>query len=153
MAAHGIPLGEFNLPDWEETPAGFNTLLTSLFKTTPPTALIIDEATLFVAVQQFLLRHRIQVPGEVSLVTSDNDPSFALCDPAIAHIRWNSKSLVGRIVRWANTVSQGGTDLKQTRLPAQFIPGGTIAPASKGVAPRPPARTQAKPHQGSTAIH
>lgn len=44
LQARGVPVGAFNLPDWEATRAGFHELLRSLFQVTPPTALIIDEA-------------------------------------------------------------------------------------------------------------
>ena len=44
-----IRTNEYNLPDWEETNAGFHDCLEKLFKVTPPTALIIDETPFFVA--------------------------------------------------------------------------------------------------------
>ena len=62
LAAHGIQTGDFNLPEWEETPAGFNALLTELFRHTPPTALIIEETSRFVAASQFLAGRGIMVP-------------------------------------------------------------------------------------------
>lgn len=131
--AKSLPAGkDFLFDNWEETPKGFQALLTALFQTSPPTALIIDEVTLFVAAQQFLAQHRIQAPAQVSLVATDSDPSFALCQPSISHIRWNPKPLVGRIVRWANNVSQGRSDLKQTLFPAEFVRSGSIGPVREG---------------------
>ncbi len=49
LTAHGVLTGDYHLPDWEETPAGFSRLLENLFKSTPPTALIIDETPLIAA--------------------------------------------------------------------------------------------------------
>ncbi len=132
LAAHGIPTSNYNLPDWEETPEGFQKLLTSLFKVTPPTALIIAEAPLFVAAQQFLARRGLCSPEHVSLICSDSDPAFAWCQPPIACIRWDAGPLIRRIVRWAADVSRGRTDIRQTSTPAKFIPGGTIGPAPTG---------------------
>ena len=132
LKAHGVPVGAFNLPDWEETREGFHGLLRSLFQTTPPTALIIDEAPLFVAVQQFLAEGGIRVPEQVSLVCTDADPVFAWCLPTVAHIRWAPAPVVRRIVRWAVAVSRGLKDVKQTLTPAEFVAGGTIGPAPVG---------------------
>jgi DNA-binding LacI/PurR family transcriptional regulator len=128
LAAHGIPTGDYNLPDWEETREGFRALLSSLFRVTPPTALIIGIGEWFVATQQFLAKGGIRVPEQVSLVCLDTDPSFDWCTPSVAHIRWKIAPVVRRLVRWARSVSQGRNYVKQTLTPAEFIPGGTIGP-------------------------
>ena len=99
-----------------------------MFRVTPPTALIIDEAPFLVAAQQFLARQRMLVPEHVSLVCSDDDPAFAWCRPSVAHMRWDSSQVVRRILRWATNVSHGKQDLRQTLTKAEFVPGGTIGP-------------------------
>jgi DNA-binding LacI/PurR family transcriptional regulator len=132
LAARGLPVSDYNLPHWEETVEGFHSCLDALFRLTPPTALIIDEVPLFAAAQQFLGRRRLRVPEDVSLVSTDYDPTFDWCDPSIAHIRWDSRPVVRRIVRWAANVSRGKADLRQTSTPAEFVPGGTIGPAAAG---------------------
>ncbi len=128
MAAHGIETGLYNLPDWEETIEGFHRCLKELFRVTPPTALIVDEAPLLVATQQFLGERGLRVPGDVSLVCDDADPAFAWCQPTIAHIRWDSRPVVRRVVRWAANVSHGKPDRRQTLTKAEFVAGGTIGP-------------------------
>jgi DNA-binding LacI/PurR family transcriptional regulator len=133
MAAHGIGTSEFNLPDWEETTEGFHACLRELFRVTPPTALIIDEAPFLVAALQFLGRRGLRVPEDVSLVCTDADSAFAWCEPMIAHIRWDGRPVVQRVVRWAANVSRGRDDRRQTLTPAQFVAGGTIGPAKLGV--------------------
>jgi DNA-binding LacI/PurR family transcriptional regulator len=132
LAAHGVPTGSYNLPDWEETPEGFHQLLTSLFRHTPPTALIIDENPRFVAALAYLARHRIHVPEQVSLVSTDCDASLDWCHPGIAHLRWDSAPVVRRVVRWANAVRKGKPDLRVINIPVEFIPGGSIGPACIG---------------------
>jgi len=132
LAAHGLRTGDFNLPAWDETIAGFHDLLTKLFLSTPPTALIVDEAPQFIAALQFLGRRRLKVPEQVSLVCTDPDPAFAWCQPEVAHICWDARPLVRRIVRWAARVSRGQRDVRQTFAPAEFVPGGTIGPAPRG---------------------
>jgi DNA-binding LacI/PurR family transcriptional regulator len=125
----GIACGPYHMPDWVETSDGFQACLESLFRLTPPTALIIDEAPFFFAVQQFCGRHGLRVPEDVSLVCTDASPGFAWCRPTIAHIRWDSRPVVRRIVRWAANVSHGRQDRRQSFTPAEFVPGGTIGPA------------------------
>ena len=132
LARHGLPVSSYNLPDWEETPAGLHARLESLFKVTPPTAMIIDELPPLIGVQQFLALRRLRVPEQVSLITTDYDTSFSLCQPVVAHINWHSAPIIRRVVQWAENISTGRTDLKQTKFPAEFVAGGTIAPVWKG---------------------
>jgi DNA-binding LacI/PurR family transcriptional regulator/biotin operon repressor len=131
LESSGIATGDFNLPNWEETPEGLQKILTSLFRVTPPTAMIIDEVPLFSATQQFLAGRGIRVPQQVSLICTDPDPSFAWCIPTIAHIRWDAAPVVRRILRWAANVSHGKRDVRQTLVPAEFVPGGTVGQAPK----------------------
>jgi DNA-binding LacI/PurR family transcriptional regulator len=132
LAAHGIQTSSFNLPDWEVSAAGYHAMLSSLFRVTPPTALIIDEVPLFAAAQQFLAGCNLRVPEHVSLVATDNDASFLWCHPPVTHIHWSYTPVIRRVVEWANNVSRGRTDRQQTLFPAAFVPGGTIGPAWKG---------------------
>lgn len=131
LAAQGIPTGTFNLPDWEESKNGFTALLDSLFAATPPTALILDEPFLFNAAFHYLAKRNLRVPRDVSLVCTDNDPAFAWCEPTIAHIRWDHRPVVRRVVTWANNVSHGRDDRRQTLTKAEFVEGGTIGPARR----------------------
>ncbi len=129
IRAHGIGTGPYNLPDWEETPEGFNALLENLFRTTPPTALIIDETQKLIAAMQFLARRHIDVPGQVSLVSPDFDKELSWCHPTIAHMEWNTGQIIRRIVRWVAAVRNGNPDRETINFPATFVPGGSIGPA------------------------
>lgn len=129
LAAHGITPSSFHLPDWDEDTDGFHGMLDSLFKLTPPTALIIDEVPLFIGVQQFLASRKILVPDQVSLVCNDASQDFQWCRPSVAHIHWDSHPVVRRAVKWAANVALGRNDVTQTLTPAKFVTGGTIAPA------------------------
>ena len=131
MAAHGLPLGAYNLPDWEDTPEGFQKVLVELFRITPPTALIIDEPFLFHAAKEHLAQRGILAPSRVSLICSDPDRTFAWCRPTVAHIRWDHRPVVRRVVRWAANVARGKDDRRQDFNTAEFIDGGTV-----GVVPR-----------------
>ena len=127
LRSGGCKVGEYNLPDWEETNAGFQQCLRSLFRATPPTALIVDEASYFVATMQFLLTRGLRVPADVSLICTDDDLAFSHCHPPIACMTWDLQPVVRRIINWAANVSRGKIDLRQTLTPAKFVPGGTIA--------------------------
>ncbi len=129
LAAHGLEPGHYNLPDWEENIDSFHHCLDSLFRHTPPTALIVDEAGFFFATMQFLLNRRLRVPEDVSLVCTDGDRHFTWCRPSIAHIAWDTRPVVRRALRWANNLAHGKRDVSQTLTKAEFIEGGTVGPA------------------------
>lgn len=125
----GIKSGPYNLPDWHEDAAGFHRCLDSLFKHTPPTALLIDEVPLFFAAQHHLAQRGIVVPRHVSMVCLDSDPGFVWFQPSISHIHWSPQPMVRRVVDWTNNVARGRVDLNKSQFKAEFIPGGTIGPA------------------------
>lgn len=129
LVAHGIATSAYNLPDWKETPEGLNTLLESLFRVTPPTALIVDETSRLIAVMQFLSLHGIKVPAQVSLVSTDDASSLDWCFHSIAHIHWNHSLIIRRIVSWVATARSERADRKIIYCPTEFIPGGSVGPA------------------------
>lgn len=132
LEAHGIATSSYNLPDWEETPEGFCDMLGSLFGHTPPTALIADGAHFFYAAHHFLSQHKIRVPQDVSLVSTNGQRDFWWLRPTVAHFDWDEKKVVRRMVKWVNNVARGREDLRQSLTKAKFIDGGTIGPAKKG---------------------
>jgi len=131
LEAQGIPTGGYNLPDWDETPGGFHQLLDTLFRHTPPTALLVQGAQLTVAVLQHFTERGIKVPRDISLVCMDPDPAFAWCQPSISHLSWDFDPIVRRVVRWADNVARGKDDRRASTTLAEFIEGGTIGPAKR----------------------
>ncbi len=129
LEAAGIKTGEYNCPNWEENQRGFIQVLDSLFKATPPTALILDEAYLFHAAYHYLAQLGLRVPQDVSLICMDDDPSFLWCRLSVSHIKWEYLPIVRRIVRWTNNVAKGKADNRQTVTKAKLVVGGTIGPA------------------------
>ncbi len=128
LSEAGIQTGPYNLPDWKENKASFLTMLDSLFLHTPPTALIVDEAFLFNTTYFHLTHRGLRVPGDVSIICTDNDPNFDWCHPSVAHIHWDYRPVINRVVRWVNNISHGKKDLRQTLTKAEFIEGETIGP-------------------------
>lgn len=129
LTEHGIATSSYHLPEWEETIDDLHARLDTLFRVTPPTALILDEVEFYVAAQHFLSQRGMKVPEDVSLVCNDGDPVFDWCKPPVSHIRWDSGLVVKRILGWAGKLSRGESDQRQTLTPAEFIRGGTIGPA------------------------
>jgi biotin operon repressor len=67
MKHEGIETSSYNLPAWGRKPEELHQCLGSLFKHTAPTALIIDESPIFLAVQDHLARRGIIAPRDISL--------------------------------------------------------------------------------------
>ena len=133
LAAHGIAADGFSLPDFEPTPAGLRALFESLFHLTPPTALILETADYAVAALAFLLRRRLSVPHDVSLVCLYPDVALRWCDPPVARLWHDDALIVKRIVRWCRAVARGQVDRQMVLMAAEFEEGGSIGPV-----PSPP---------------
>lgn len=128
LSALGIATGSYNLPDWDDSPAGLRDCLDSLFRHTPPTALIAQVAPLFMAMQQRLANRGIVAPRDVSLICGDQEIVFNWCYPEIAHIAWDGGLVVRRILSWVDKMARGQDDRRQSFTKAEFIEGGTIGP-------------------------
>ena len=131
LKAIGITTSEFNLPDWEGNQESFGYLFDSLFELTPPTALILDESYVYHAGFHHLARLGLRVPEDVSLICTDPDPTFVWCNPSVAHIRWDYRLVVRRVLRWVNNVARGKKDQRQTRTKTEFVDGGTVGRAPR----------------------
>lgn len=128
LEAVGITTGDYNLPDWEESREGLGRLLNELFRISPPTALIFQEAQLFIAARSHLADRGITAPRDVSLVVAESDPSFGWSDPMPSHIHWDYRPVVRRVVRWVKNVAQGKDDRLKSGTESKFVEGGTIGP-------------------------
>ena len=128
LQEHGIPTGSFNLPDWGDSPQELQRVLTSLFRYTPPTALIIDDTRLFFAAMQHLARLGFVAPEQVSIACTDHNPNFEWCLPPITHITWDAGPIVQRVLKWADNVSRGKEDLRRITKNARLVIAGTIGP-------------------------
>ncbi len=129
LEMHGVPTGPYNLPDWKDSSEGLCKCLDRCFEVTPPTAIFIEEMHIFVAAQQHLAQKGILAPRDVSLICGDPDPAFDWCRPSVAHISWDSRVLIRRILRWANQIALGKDNRRQLAIKSTFVDGGTIGPA------------------------
>lgn len=131
LEVEGIKTGAYNLPDWEPTEDGLHTMLESLFKLTPPTAIIINDKVTFSAVLQFLLKRGIRVPDDVSLICHEPINAFNWCDDPIAYIHWDWAPISRRLRSWMKNATLGKTDHRQLFVKPSFLPGRTLGPPAK----------------------
>lgn len=128
LEEHGIASSSYNLPDWGDSPAEMNKMLESLFRYTPPSALILSEVSQFFATMQWLSQVGLSAPKQVSLACMDPSPIFEWCRPEITHIHWSTSPLINRIVGWVNNISIGKDDRRMVKASAKLVLGGTIGP-------------------------
>ncbi len=131
LEERGISTGHYNFPDWGGSPKEFAQILDSLFRHTPPTALIVDQPSLCVALLQHLSRLKLTAPTDVSLACADMSDSFEWCHPSIAHIAWDSLPVINRVARWADNIGRGKDDCRKTTSKVRLVLGGTIGPVRK----------------------
>lgn len=131
METQGISPNAYHIPDWERGPEGLRRCLDRLFGLTPPTALFVEEACEFFAVQQYLAKRGIFAPKDISLICSDDNPFFQWCDSSVSCIRWSTRPVVNRVVRWVENIAHGKDDRRKSHSSAEFVEGGTIGPVPK----------------------
>lgn len=132
LESHGIEVGSYHVPALERTPDGLRRCLGSIYSLTPPTALLIDEACIFLPVKDELAQRSIFAPRDVSLICMDYHTMFDWYRPTVAHIRWDMAPLNRRIISWVTNVSRGKDDRKATFTRSVFVDGGTVGPVAVG---------------------
>lgn len=128
LLEHGILMGAYNLPVWEDTAVGLGTCLDSLFRVTPPTAILADSPITYFGVLSHLAARGIRIPKDVSMVSTDPCVEFQFIAPSVAHISFDGEAWVRRIVEWAGTVASGKRDERQSLSETRFIDGGSVGP-------------------------
>jgi DNA-binding LacI/PurR family transcriptional regulator len=129
LKAQGVNPSEYHAPAWDQSATGLHTLLDSLFRVTPPTALLVVEPPRVLATLHFLNQRRLRVPQDVSLMCLGQDPMFAWCHPPLAHLCYDLQLPARRIVKWVAAVARDKQDQKYELFPAAFDPGGSIGAA------------------------
>lgn len=127
LEANGIKTGEYNIPDWEQSPEGLRKRLDALFAVSPPTAIILDRANELIATQLYLAKRGIFAPRDISLI-SDDDPTFEWCETPVCCFQWQSDPWVNRTVNWVANVAVGKDDRRKTFTKARFVERGSIGP-------------------------
>jgi len=131
LKERGINTTDYNLPHFEETTESLADCLNSVFKVTPPTAVLTMRTDHCVALLSFLALRGLQVPRDVSMVYMHMDPVFRFRRPALDHFNVQAEEFVTRITRWINGVKKGKPDQRQVIFDAVYVPGGTVGPVKK----------------------
>lgn len=129
LAACGVKISPYNLPEWDETPAGLQELLQSLFRVTPPTALMIMRPTWATGVLSFLATRGLRVPQQISVVGYGLESLNPWHVPALAHLRADDMPVVRRTVRWVRQVARGVVTPRKFEYPGLFVDGPSLGPA------------------------
>ena len=127
LADAGIVADSYHLPDWEESPGGLQSLLESLFRLTPPTALIAGQPYHINGILSFLNRRGLNAPENLSLVAVFLSGSLEWWQPPLAHFRWRRELFTREISHWVKSVARGYPHRKQKLVPCEFVSGGSIA--------------------------
>lgn len=128
---HSLPVSEYNLPSWDETPDGLHAMLVSVFAVTPPTALVIAEPAMCVSVRIYLAERGLTIPRDISLVSLLPDPAFSLQRPAMAQFKWPLMRMIDRAAAWVDMVANGADDRRAVVFHAKFWKADTIAAARR----------------------
>lgn len=121
LEQQGISTGSYNLPEWKDNPEGLRECLDSLFKVTPPSALLILDPILYLAVKNYLADQRGGTFREIALICTAYDPSFDWCVPPAPHFRWDHGLIAKRVSSWVNNVANGRQDTNKKLIKAKFV--------------------------------
>ena len=86
-----------------------------------------------VTITGILAERGLRVPHDVSLICTDPDRSFIWSNPSVAHIHWDHRPVVRRIVQWVNNVALGKNDRRKSSTKAKVVEGGTVGRAPKRI--------------------
>jgi DNA-binding LacI/PurR family transcriptional regulator len=135
LQAAGIKPGEYNTPDWEETPEGLDVLLKSLFRVTPPTAIICMNLHMATGVMGFVTRMGLSAPADVSIVSLwqlDTLREWAFPGVRYAHFECDDSPCSRRAREWVNHVALGRKDMRRLICTSHLVEGTTMGPAKAG---------------------
>lgn len=132
MEAAGVRPSEFNLPEWDETRDGLARLLDSLFRVTPPTALICLAPHSTSGVLGWLLAHGRRIPEDVSLVTLGSDAGVEWCAPGldIVGMERNDDLYWRRVREWVADVAAGRINRESITFKFKLTDGNSVGPPS-----------------------
>lgn len=121
------------------TTAGIrDTLEQLLADAARPTALLIVNPHHFLFVQSYLLKRGVQVPEQLSLVCSDDDPFLSFLHPEPSRYVFDEAAFGARLFKLTLQVARGGTVVRRdVRIMPAAAAGATLAgpPALAGTTP------------------
>lgn len=115
-----VPVGAYNLPVWDNTPAGLKNCLDKLFQVSPPTAILVDDWMNYNSIQHYLFYGLGVAPRTVSCVCMDYHPSLSLYQPQALYFYWDPNAAVRAAVAWVKSVGRGRISVAQKTIEAEF---------------------------------
>jgi LacI family transcriptional regulator len=97
----------------------------------PPTALLVSRAQYFLTAVTSLLSSGVTVPGDVALISRDNDSSLEAIVPSVARYSQNPKTFAATASRLVMEMIRGMGKIAEHKIMPDFIRGQTLG--------RPPA--------------
>lgn len=133
LAAQGVTPGEYNHPDWVETPGGLRKLLDSLFALTPPTAILAWHPGVVTGALAFFAARGLSIPGDVSFFGFSDDPNNVWQMPGmrLAHFDFDEDSRLRHVRDWVEGVATGKPSSKSYTTPTGLIEGNTLGPVKR----------------------
>ena len=146
LLAARIKAGDYNTPDWVETPQGLNELMESLFRFTPPSAVICHNLRSAAGVLAFLARQRLRIPEDISVASfarPDTTAEWSFPGMRLAHIEGDDEAVYRTIREWVYGIAVGRIGRERMTGGFRLEPGNSIGPAKKPEEPPPGAKPPA----------
>lgn len=118
----GIVAGPYHVPTFGYDRDGFEKLLKSLFKLTPPTAMIVADARQVVAIHSFLSSRGLS-SKELALIVMHPEWPLDWMKPRPGYFKIAYDEYVTRAIQWTDACARGHTDHTHTPIEAKFVPG------------------------------
>ncbi|WP_337062599.1 LacI family DNA-binding transcriptional regulator [Kineococcus sp. G2] len=115
---------------------GVRAALELLGRPAPPTALVFDNDVMAVAVLEHLTRRGVDVPGELSLLATDDSPLCELAVPALSALSIDVHERGARLGRAVLRVLGGEPPRTLPGPPVRLVRRASTAPAPAGDAQR-----------------
>ena len=92
----------------------------------PPTAFLVSRAQYFLTAVTRLLSSGVKVPGDVALISRDNDASLEAIVPSVARYSQNPKTFAANTSRLVMDMIRGTGKIAEHKIMPNFIRGQTL---------------------------
>lgn len=93
----------------------------------PPTAFLVARAVNALTVLMHLMRRQRRIPGEVAVISRDDDPVLQSCTPAMTRYRIDPVQLARRLaLAVSRAIEVGAPAARAIRMMPKFVPGETV---------------------------
>lgn len=126
LRENGIAPGNYNVPDFDRTPVGFEAALHALFALTPPTAIIVVDSRQTAAIYAYLAGRVPQV-RKPCVVTLFHDPSLDWIPGGPTYLRSDMAKLTRFVVDRIDDFAAGKRPVSKAFFIPTLVKGGDFA--------------------------